>query len=167
MDAGLPWQTRSSSWLHSVRVVLRSQQSQAGLLRRSELRGVIIRDISTELSMLISQKQNVSGDVSPLQRGREHGTLVQCLCIYHRLFVRFPPLVAFTHHHERARRLLFPSSCLFTVFFESVLAEGGGLSNAARSFRPTGFVRTRVSSAVFATVAARTHMFANSHVAGE
>ena len=87
-------------------------------------RGVIIRDMSAELAMLIAEKQNLSGDVSALQRAREHGTLVQCLCIYRRLFVRFLPLVAFSNHHERARRSLVPSSYLFPVFFESLSAEG-------------------------------------------
>ena len=88
--------------------LLRTQQSQAGLLRHSEIRGVIIRDMSAELAMLIAEKQNLSGDVSSLQRAREHGTLVQCLCIYRRLFVRFPPLAAFSNHHERAWSCSFP-----------------------------------------------------------
>ena len=64
--------------------------------------------MSTGLSMLIAENQNFSGDVSSLQRAREHGTLVQCLCIYLRFFVRFPPLAAFSNHHERAGSCSFP-----------------------------------------------------------
>ena len=64
--------------------------------------------MSTGLSMLIAENQNFSGDVSSLQRAREHGTLVQCLCIYLRFFVRFPPRAAFSNHHERAGSCSFP-----------------------------------------------------------